>query len=144
MRRGLTHGTGDASHQKLQEIKARNEAFVLGQNWKVDKEEVRTYLRKYTDYGQEQFQKAHVNLREDLERRMMDKVRQAGFNLSGHLMEIMEEIMDWHKILYQKGWVAPHWPEEYGGAGFDAAQKRNGQKSQDVRLLQKMIHHSND
>ena len=23
----------------------------------------------------------------------------------------MPEIMEWHKILYQKGWVAPHWPE---------------------------------
>ena len=25
------------------------------------------------------------------------------------------EIMEWHKILYRKGWVAPHWPKEYGG-----------------------------
>ncbi|RMF14929.1 MAG: pimeloyl-CoA dehydrogenase large subunit [Candidatus Dadabacteria bacterium] len=35
----------------------------------------------------------------------------------------MDEIMEWHRILYKKGWVAPHWPKEYGGAGFDAAQR---------------------
>ncbi len=23
-----------------------------------------------------------------------------------------DEVMEWHKILYRKGWVAPHWPEE--------------------------------
>ena len=35
----------------------------------------------------------------------------------------MEEIMQWHKVLYEKGWAAPHWPEQYGGPGFDAAQR---------------------
>ncbi len=35
----------------------------------------------------------------------------------------MPEIMQWHKILYQKGWVAPHWPKEYGGPGFTATQR---------------------
>jgi alkylation response protein AidB-like acyl-CoA dehydrogenase len=29
----------------------------------------------------------------------------------------------WHRILYEAGWVAPGWPEEYGGAGFTATQK---------------------
>lgn len=35
----------------------------------------------------------------------------------------MEEIMEWHKVLYRKGWVAPHWPKELGGPGWDAAQR---------------------
>ncbi|MEC7523889.1 MAG: acyl-CoA dehydrogenase family protein [Myxococcota bacterium] len=35
----------------------------------------------------------------------------------------MPEIMEWHKILYQKGWVAPHWPEAVGGPGWDAAKR---------------------
>lgn len=27
--------------------------------------------------------------------------------------------MAWARALAEKGWVAPHWPEEYGGAGLD-------------------------
>ena len=33
------------------------------------------------------------------------------------------EVVEWHKILYQKGWVAPHWPEEVGGTGWDITQR---------------------
>jgi alkylation response protein AidB-like acyl-CoA dehydrogenase len=34
-----------------------------------------------------------------------------------------DESMQWHKILFQKGWVAPHWPAESGGPGFDATKR---------------------
>ncbi|MGH0037450.1 MAG: acyl-CoA dehydrogenase family protein [Myxococcota bacterium] len=34
-----------------------------------------------------------------------------------------EESMEWQKILYAKGWVAPNWPAEYGGTGWDITQK---------------------
>ncbi|MDG2421003.1 MAG: acyl-CoA dehydrogenase family protein [Gammaproteobacteria bacterium] len=34
-----------------------------------------------------------------------------------------EEIVDWQKILYRKGWAAPSWPEEYGGTGWSQIQK---------------------
>ncbi|MDQ3032462.1 MAG: acyl-CoA dehydrogenase family protein [Myxococcota bacterium] len=33
------------------------------------------------------------------------------------------EVMEWQKILYRKGWVAPHWPKEVGGTGWDAARR---------------------
>ena len=33
------------------------------------------------------------------------------------------EVMEWHKILAGKGWAAPHWPKEVGGAGWDAARR---------------------
>ncbi|MCA9645694.1 MAG: acyl-CoA dehydrogenase family protein [Polyangiaceae bacterium] len=33
------------------------------------------------------------------------------------------EVMEWHKVLAAKGWVAPHWPKEFGGPGFDATQR---------------------
>jgi len=33
------------------------------------------------------------------------------------------EVMEWHKILYAKGWAAPGWPEEVGGTGWDVAQR---------------------
>ncbi len=29
----------------------------------------------------------------------------------------------WHRTLYEKGWVAPAWPRQYGGAGFTAVQR---------------------
>lgn len=35
----------------------------------------------------------------------------------------MDETMEWHRILYRQGWVAPHWPKEHGGPGWDAAQR---------------------
>jgi alkylation response protein AidB-like acyl-CoA dehydrogenase len=31
--------------------------------------------------------------------------------------------MEWHKILYRKGWVAPHWPVEVGGPGLDVTSR---------------------
>jgi len=33
------------------------------------------------------------------------------------------EVMEWHKILFKKGWVAPHWPAELGGPGLDVTQR---------------------
>ncbi len=35
----------------------------------------------------------------------------------------MEEVMQWHRILYGKGWVAPHWPTKFGGPGLSATQR---------------------
>jgi acyl-CoA dehydrogenase len=31
--------------------------------------------------------------------------------------------MRWHRILYEKGWIAPSWPTEYGGPGWTARQR---------------------
>ncbi len=35
----------------------------------------------------------------------------------------MHEVMEWHRILYRKGWAAPHWPKEVGGGGWDSARR---------------------
>jgi alkylation response protein AidB-like acyl-CoA dehydrogenase len=35
----------------------------------------------------------------------------------------MPEVMEWHRILYKRGWVAPNWPREYGGPGLDATSR---------------------
>jgi alkylation response protein AidB-like acyl-CoA dehydrogenase len=33
------------------------------------------------------------------------------------------ETLEWHKILYEKGWIAPHWPTEYGGTGWEITER---------------------
>jgi len=33
------------------------------------------------------------------------------------------DLKRWHKILYEKGWVAPAWPVEHGGTGWTAFQR---------------------
>lgn len=34
-----------------------------------------------------------------------------------------EAIIDWQKRLYEKGWIAPNWPVQYGGTGWDATRQ---------------------
>ncbi len=34
-----------------------------------------------------------------------------------------EDMMEWHAILNERGWLANHWPKEYGGPGWGAVQK---------------------
>jgi alkylation response protein AidB-like acyl-CoA dehydrogenase len=33
------------------------------------------------------------------------------------------DLMRWHKILARKGWVAPAWPKEWGGTGWNVVQR---------------------
>lgn len=55
-------------------------------------------------------------LKEKLPARLSGKVRE-GKNLTKADME------EWHAILNDKGWLAPHWPEKYGGTGWSVMQK---------------------
>jgi alkylation response protein AidB-like acyl-CoA dehydrogenase len=34
-----------------------------------------------------------------------------------------DDLLRWHKILAEKGWVAPDWPAEWGGTGWNAVQR---------------------
>jgi alkylation response protein AidB-like acyl-CoA dehydrogenase len=34
-----------------------------------------------------------------------------------------DELMRWHRILAERGWVAPSWPQEWGGTGWNAVQR---------------------
>lgn len=34
-----------------------------------------------------------------------------------------EYSLPWQRILHSKGWVAPHWPKEHGGTGWDEMQR---------------------
>lgn len=33
------------------------------------------------------------------------------------------DFLRWHRILHARGWVAPNWPAEYGGAAWDIGQR---------------------
>ncbi|TMM46115.1 acyl-CoA dehydrogenase family protein [Qipengyuania marisflavi] len=55
-------------------------------------------------------------LKDKLPARLADKVR-TGQRLSKVDME------QWHAILNERGWLANHWPEEYGGTGWSVMQR---------------------
>ncbi len=55
-------------------------------------------------------------LRERLPQRLADKV-----HTGQHLTR--EDMAQWHAILNEQGWLANHWPREYGGPGWSPVQK---------------------
>jgi alkylation response protein AidB-like acyl-CoA dehydrogenase len=34
-----------------------------------------------------------------------------------------DDLLDWHRILATKGWIAPAWPREWGGTGWNVVQR---------------------
>lgn len=34
-----------------------------------------------------------------------------------------DDVMRWHRILAEKGWIAPSWPVEHGGTGWNVVQR---------------------
>ena len=34
-----------------------------------------------------------------------------------------DDLLRWHQILNKKGWVAPEWPVQFGGTGWNAVQR---------------------
>jgi len=43
--------------------------------------------------------------------------------MSGEEGDEWERRLEWHKKVYAGGWVAPHWPKEYGGRGASLTQQ---------------------
>ena len=50
-----------------------------------------------------------------------DELRRAG-TLSSGICGAHEPTMRWHRILNEKGWVAPRWPVAFGGTGWSDMQ----------------------
>jgi len=50
------------------------------------------------------------------------EMKQAG-ELMTSVFADFDVAMDWHKVLYHKGWIAPDWPQEYGGTGWTLNQR---------------------
>ena len=43
--------------------------------------------------------------------------------VSGEPPVYKQAVIDWQKRLHEKGWIAPNWPVEYGGTGWDATRQ---------------------
>lgn len=57
-----------------------------------------------------------------LERSLTPELRRAG-RLMTSVFADFDATMQWHRILFAQGWVAPDWPAEYGGTGWDINQR---------------------
>ncbi|HVO87776.1 MAG TPA: acyl-CoA dehydrogenase family protein [Casimicrobiaceae bacterium] len=57
-----------------------------------------------------------VWLRENLPGDLRDKTTQ-------YLSFTKDDLQRWHRILAQRGWIAPAWPREHGGTGWNAVQR---------------------
>jgi len=55
-------------------------------------------------------------IRDNLPKDVQDKV------LNGRPMG-REDFLRWHRLLHQRGWVAPNWPVEHGGTGWTPVQR---------------------
>ena len=49
-------------------------------------------------------------------------IREAGRKTTS-VFAPFKECMEWHKMLFEKGWVAPHWPVEFGGTGWGPQER---------------------
>ena len=59
-------------------------------------------------------------VRRVLDEHLTDDLRRAGTLMTSVYAE-REGSLAWQKILHAKGWAAPAWPVEHGGAGWSVA-----------------------
>ncbi|MEM7269073.1 MAG: acyl-CoA dehydrogenase family protein [Pseudomonadota bacterium] len=57
-------------------------------------------------------QEIRSHLKENLRPGLSDKI-------ANHTRLSREDLVEWHNLLNDKGWLAWHWPEEYGGTGWN-------------------------
>jgi alkylation response protein AidB-like acyl-CoA dehydrogenase len=50
-----------------------------------------------------------------------------------------DAIVEWQKKLYEKGWVAPNWPVEYGGTGWTPTQKYIYESERSARGIRDVV-----
>jgi alkylation response protein AidB-like acyl-CoA dehydrogenase len=61
-------------------------------------------------------------IRHFLDDALDDELREAQANCPGIFLDYEFNIR-WHRILHKKGWIAPAWPEKFGGTGWDLTQR---------------------
>ena len=71
---------------------------------------------------EEKHERFRDEVRSFLEDNLPESLAEAG-RLTTSVFIDPEYSLPWQRILNEKGWAAPHWPEEYGGPGWDEMQK---------------------
>jgi alkylation response protein AidB-like acyl-CoA dehydrogenase len=61
-------------------------------------------------------------VRRFLDASLTDELRDAQRFCPGIFLDYEHNIV-WHRILYKQGWIAPSWPKEYGGTGWDLTRR---------------------
>ncbi|MFN9162793.1 MAG: acyl-CoA dehydrogenase family protein, partial [Alphaproteobacteria bacterium] len=61
-------------------------------------------------------------VRRFLDENLTPDLREAGRKTGGVFTD-PPATAKWHKALYEKGWIAPAWPREYGGPGWTEMQR---------------------
>ena len=70
------------------------------------------------------FSQEDIKIKEEVKDFIMqnlDKNTQKKINNGHHLSK--DDLVNWQKKLFEKGWMAPNWPEEYGGTGWSITQR---------------------
>jgi len=63
-----------------------------------------------------------AEVRRFLDDKLTPDLREAGKRTGGVLTD-PPATTKWHKALYDKGWIAPAWPKDYGGPGWSEMQR---------------------
>jgi len=61
-------------------------------------------------------------VRDFLDRNLSPDIRRAQ-DLTTTVFTEYEVVQAWHRILHRQGWVAPNWPREHGGTGWNVAER---------------------
>ena len=71
------------------------------------------------------FSAADHAFRAEVRRFLQDRLPRdmAARTFSGFTPPPKQDLADWNRILFEKGWAAPHWPVEYGGTGWSPLQQ---------------------
>ena len=72
------------------------------------------------------FSPTHEAFREEvrtfLDQSLTEELKAAQRSCPGIFLDYQHNIR-WHRILHARGWVAPAWPKQYGGPGWDLIQR---------------------
>ena len=63
-----------------------------------------------------------AEVRAFFERELTEELREAG-RLMTSVYSSKEHALAWQRILFDRGWLVPSWPEEYGGCGWSLTQR---------------------
>ncbi len=73
-----------------------------------------------------EYSRAHTAFRDEvrsfLDTALTDELRDAQRACPGIFLDYEHNIR-WHRILYNKGWIAPTWPKQFGGTGWDLIER---------------------